>query len=61
MKLLVRAVVTGFGLSIGAALYKKVAKQLGLEEKPSDPTRAGAGAATEAGTLSPHHHAPRGN
>jgi hypothetical protein len=32
MKLLVRAVVTGFGLSIGAALYKKLAKQLGLEQ-----------------------------
>ena len=31
--LLLRAVVTGFGLSLGAALFKKhVAKRLGLEE-----------------------------
>lgn len=33
MKLLVRAVVTGFGLSIGAALYKKLAKELGWDMK----------------------------
>jgi hypothetical protein len=32
MQILIRAVITGFGLSIGAALYKKVARQLGLEE-----------------------------
>ncbi len=41
--LLVRAVITGFGLACGAALFKKhVAKRLGLEEatpeakKPDD-------------------------
>lgn len=33
MKLLVRAVVTGFGLSLGAALYKRVAKQLGFDDR----------------------------
>ena len=33
MKILVRAVITGFGLSVGAALYKKIAKQLGLDDK----------------------------
>lgn len=32
MQLLIRAVVTGFGLSIGAALYKRLARQLGLDE-----------------------------
>ena len=32
--LLVRAVVTGFGLALGAAVFKKhVAKRLGLEEE----------------------------
>jgi hypothetical protein len=31
MKFFVRAVVTGFALSLGAALFKKVQKQLGLE------------------------------
>ncbi len=33
MMLFVRAVVTGFGLTLGAALFKKhVQKRLGLEE-----------------------------
>lgn len=35
--LLLRAVVTGFGLTLGAALFKKhVAKRLGLEEDTKD-------------------------
>jgi hypothetical protein len=38
MQLLIRAVVTGFGLSIGAALYKRLARQLGLDE-PDDKSR----------------------
>lgn len=34
--LLIRAVVTGFGLALGAAVFKKhVAKRLGLEEEPA--------------------------
>ncbi len=33
MMLFARAVVTGFGLSLGSALFKKIAKQLGLDEK----------------------------
>lgn len=38
MKLLVRAVVTGFGLSLGAAIFKKVQRHLGFpdEDKKSD-------------------------
>ncbi len=32
MKLFVRSVVTGFALSLGAALFKKVAKKLGLDD-----------------------------
>ena len=50
MKILLRAVVTGFGLSLGAALYKKITKEFGLgEDKPKDdanairPERAGDG------------------
>lgn len=35
MNIFVRAVVTGFGLSLGTALFKKVAPRLGLET-PSD-------------------------
>lgn len=38
MKILVRAVISGFGFSLGAALFKKVSDKLGLgEEKPSGP------------------------
>lgn len=33
MKFFVRAVVTGFALSLGSALFKKVAPQLGLDDK----------------------------
>ena len=32
MKTLARAIVTGFGLSIGAFIYKKVAAKLGLDD-----------------------------
>jgi len=32
LKFFARAVVTGFGLSLGAALFKKVQEQLGLAE-----------------------------
>jgi hypothetical protein len=38
--LLIRAVVTGFGLALGAAVFKKhVAKRLGLEEDKPEPPR----------------------
>jgi hypothetical protein len=40
MKFFVRAVVTGFALSLGSALFKKVAPQLGLgddKKKEKDP------------------------
>ena len=33
MKLLVRAVVTGFGLAMGSAIFKKIADRFGLDEK----------------------------
>jgi len=36
MKFLLRAIVTGFGLSLGAALFKKVAKYAGLEDDPKE-------------------------
>ena len=50
MKILIRAVVTGFGLSIGAALYKKLAREFGWNDKdakdiadaaPTSPSRDG--------------------
>jgi hypothetical protein len=33
MNILLRAVVSGFGFSLGAAIYKKVSKRLGLDEE----------------------------
>ena len=36
IKLLLRAVVTGFGLSLGSALYKRAAKQLGFDDENKD-------------------------
>jgi hypothetical protein len=35
MQFFARAVVTGFALSLGAALFKKVSKQLGLADDES--------------------------
>jgi hypothetical protein len=33
MGILLRAVVTGFGLSLGASLYKRIEKRLGLADE----------------------------
>jgi hypothetical protein len=38
MGIFVRAIITGFGFSLGAALFKKVAKDLGLAEPAATPT-----------------------
>ena len=32
MHILARAIITGFGLTLGAAIFRKVSKQLGLED-----------------------------
>jgi hypothetical protein len=36
MQFFVRAVISGFALSLGAALFKKLSKQLGLDEESKD-------------------------
>jgi hypothetical protein len=36
MKFLVRAIVTGFALSLGSALFKKIAPSLGLDDKAKE-------------------------
>jgi hypothetical protein len=46
MQIFVKAVVTGFGMALGAALFRKVAKQLGFEDvaavpPPKDPPEGG--------------------
>jgi hypothetical protein len=37
MKFFVKAIITGFGLSLGAALYKKLAKRFGFDDKDDAP------------------------
>ena len=46
MQFFVKAVITGFALSLGAALFKKVAKQVGLadEDKGTETVRQQDGA-----------------
>ena len=49
MKILLRAVITGFGLSLGAAIYKKIARELGVDEPDGNQapaTRPEAGGGT---------------
>jgi hypothetical protein len=43
MNFFVRAVITGFAFSLGAAAFKKVSKQLGLDDKPAHAPAAAAG------------------
>lgn len=51
MRFFVRAVVTGFALSLGSALFKKVQGRLGLGEsqdkKPGEPDAVRQDAATD--------------
>jgi hypothetical protein len=49
--LLLRAVVTGFGLAMGAAIFKKhVEGRLGLKEEPKPAAPAAENEAVERGT-----------
>jgi hypothetical protein len=48
MQFFVRAVVTGFAFSLGAALFKKVSKELGLDDKPAKEAAASTSGAAEA-------------
>lgn len=52
MKFLVRAVVTGFGLSLGAAIFKKVQHKLGFPDdsrRDSSPDLNARDGATDPG------------
>lgn len=40
MKQFARAVVSGFAFTLGAALFKKVAKHIGLDDKAAKPAAA---------------------
>ena len=49
MGVLVRAVVYGFGFSLGAALYKKVSSQLGLDESQAEGDAATSDSSDDSG------------
>jgi hypothetical protein len=55
MKFFVRAVLTGFALSMGAALFKKVAKQVGLadDDEKKEPDAVRQDGATDPGLQTP--------
>ena len=53
MAIFARAVITGFGMSLGAALFKKLSKRLGLEESEAPPAEAVEAAAGEDGETEP--------
>jgi hypothetical protein len=42
MRIFVKSVMTGFAFSLGAALFRKVAPKLGLDEKASEKKDAAA-------------------
>jgi hypothetical protein len=52
MQLLARAVVTGFGLALGTALYKKLARKVGFAEpEPWEAKREDPSPAVEDGEI----------
>jgi hypothetical protein len=53
MKFFVRAVVTGFALSLGAALFKKLQGKLGLAEDKTDKADAASDVTTRDGATDP--------
>jgi hypothetical protein len=57
MKLFARAIVTGFGLSLGSAIYKKVAKHFGFDEKDDDKAKDPSTTQQQDGGTDPGLHA----
>jgi hypothetical protein len=53
MKFFVRAVITGFALSLGAALFKKVQKKLGLDHEEPKSKDAATEVTTQDGATDP--------
>jgi hypothetical protein len=53
MKLFARAIVTGFGLSLGAAIYKKVAIHFGFETDPKNGAKDATSVTTQDGATDP--------
>lgn len=59
MKLFVRAVVTGFALSLGSALFKKIQRKIGLgEDTKSTPDAVKQDGATDPNLRESHAGTP---
>lgn len=52
MNTFVKAVVSGFAFTLGATLFRKVAKKIGLEEETKTPTASAAANAPSGETSS---------
>jgi hypothetical protein len=50
VKFVLKAVVTGFGLSLGAALFKKIQKRIGLAEEDKKESEADSVTARDGAT-----------
>ncbi len=48
MRFFVKAVATGFALSMGGAIFKKVSKKMGLDDDSASKDSTDAGKVTEA-------------
>lgn len=57
MKFFAKAIIYGFGLSVGQAVFKKVAKYVGLEDK-SQKDVIPADGATNPNLRNHHSHTP---
>jgi hypothetical protein len=53
MKTFVRAVFTGFALSLGATLFRKLAKKVGLDDDAGNKTNVGIPTGVPVGATSP--------
>ena len=53
MRLLARAIVTGFGLSIGAFVFKKVTEKLGIADDAEAKKNSGPSVQAQDGVTDP--------
>lgn len=53
MKVLVRAIITGFGLSVGAFVFRKISAKYNLEPSPPQPAAPPPPEATAEGDAHP--------
>ncbi len=53
MGIFVRAVIYGFGFSLGVELYKRASKSLGLDDEPKTKSDAGTSQASDDGDAEP--------